>query len=309
MPWPPTFPEIRAAVPLSGKTTFRIGGPAAWFAEPESEEALRVLVREARDARLAVRVLGGGSNVLVDDAGVDGLVIRLGRMAPEHPGSPRDAGFHTVDVDAGRGRVCVGASVPLGRLLRVCGDAGLAGLELFAGIPGTVGGALAMNAGGGHPDAREGLADRAAWVDVMRFDGRVERLAPPAWRPVYRDGGVGQGVVLRAAFALAKDEPVHVRARTVERARIKEATQPVGWPSAGCVFRNPPEGSAGRIIDRAGLKGASVGDAAVSEKHANFIINKGAATARDVNALIDQVQRVVAEKSGVHLEREIHRWP
>lgn len=290
----PSRPEFRRDVPLAPRTTFRIGGPAAAYAEAGDVAALAALWREAVEHGWRVRWLGGGSNILVNDGGVDGAVIRLAR----------NGAFGALTID--RAYVEVGAAVPLARLVRACADAGLSGLEAFAAIPGTVGGALAMNAGGAN-----GLANRAAWVDVLRAgENAAHRLEPgPLWIPTYRDGGMGDGVALRAAFILSPAPVDEVKANTAAAARAKAARQPLAWPSAGCVFRNPPHDAAGRLIDAAGLKDTRVGGAAISAQHANFIVNVGGASARDVHALARLVEARVFERFGVHLAREIISWP
>jgi UDP-N-acetylmuramate dehydrogenase len=226
-----------------------------------------------------VRVLGSGANLLVRDEGVRGAVLRLARLN-------RREGLH---VQAGYG---------LQRLAKATVSEGLAGLECLAGVPASVGGAVAMNAGGRHGE----IASSIRYVDVMSPDGEIRRLKPAEVGFRYRGTALGVAVVLAAGFELRPDP--EAAGRFGEILARKKETQPYGRKNAGCFFKNPPGDSAGRLIDAGGLKGMRAGRAVVSPRHANFIINEGGATAADVLRLVDAIR----ERVPVALELEILIW-
>lgn len=292
--------RVRRNAPLGPFTTFRIGGPADLLAEVRSaDEALRAL-RLAREAGAPLTWLGGGSNVLIADGGVRGLVVR----------------WHGGRVDAlAKGRVRAEAGVTVNGLVRYTIGHGLAGLAAWAGTPGSVGGAVRGNA---HFRGRL-LSECVVSVEVAGSDGTVRELDTREMEFGYdrsRLQRTGE-VALRAAFRVAAGDPDALR--TVARASLafRKRTQPLALPSAGCVFQNPdpasvtlPEGmpcSAGALVDLAGLKGASCGAARVSTVHANFVVNEGGATAHDVGTLVDRMRDAVAARFGVVLEEEIVR--
>jgi UDP-N-acetylmuramate dehydrogenase len=286
--------KVRRDEPLSRHTSYRIGGPADWFAQPETVAELGALLRAAADAGIAVTLLGGGSNMLVGDGGVRGLVVKLGR------------GFRRTTWRADGVRA--GAAVQLGRLARESAARGLAGLEHAEGIPGTVGGALFMNAGAYGGD----IAAVVSAVEGVGPDG-VPRELPAADIPFrYRRAGLPDGFVVTAVdFALRPDDVAAVRARMEAVRARRVASQPHGEPNSGSVFKNPAGDHAGRLIEAAGLKGFRVGGARISERHANFIVNGGGAHAADVQTLMAIAQRAVWERSGVWLEPEVRlvgRW-
>lgn len=274
--------------PLAPKTTFRLGGPARWYAEPASVEDLRRLWLAAQAADVPVFFLGRGSNLIVIDAGFDGLVMRL-----NHPR------WKEVRVEGASVVAAAGA-----RLKQVCGaaaKAGLAGFEFLEGIPGSVGGALRMNAGamGGW------IFDVVVSVDWMTPDGAVHTTEREAFQTGYRhcaelDGAVALGARLRPAGAASLDA---IRAQLDSYASVRKSSQP-REPSAGCIFKNPTGGHAGKWIDEAGLKGTAVGGAAVSTVHGNFIINPDGATCADVIDLIRSIRERVRAERGVWLEPE-----
>jgi UDP-N-acetylmuramate dehydrogenase len=269
--------------PLGPRTTFKIGGAADALVRPADETELADALGAARECDIPWRLLGAGANLLVGDAGVRGAVFSLGRLN-------RRTGLH----------VQAGCSLP--QLVKETVDEGLAGLECLAGVPATVGGAIAMNAGGRHGDISRSIR----YIDVLTPDGKLKRL-PRAEIPFrYRSWGLAGHVAVAAAFDLTPDP--QARARYDEILADKKATQPLGSPNAGCVFKNPAGNSAGRLIDQAGLKGARVGRAHVSRKHANFIVNEGGATARDVHGLIDTIRGRVRDRFGVELELEVLTW-
>jgi UDP-N-acetylmuramate dehydrogenase len=279
--------RVRPEEPLARHTSFRIGGPADVLLVPETAAELAAAVRVAGAHGAPVTLLGGGSNMLVGDGGVRGVVVKLGR------------GFGRIAWDGPS--VLAGAAVQLGRLTRAAAERGLAGLEFAEGIPGTVGGALFMNAGayGGE------LAPVVAGVEGV--DGaEVRRLERADLGFAYRRTALPPGFVVTAVrFALRPDAAHAVRDR-MEAARTRRvASQPHGSANAGSIFKNPPGDFAGRLVEAAGLKGTRVGGARISERHANFIVNDGTARATDVQALMQQAQRVVWERSGVWLEPEV----
>lgn len=290
--------RARRGVPLAPFTTFRVGGTADWLVETRTSDEVVQLLRLAAAAGEAVTLLGGGSNVLVSDAGVRGLVIR------PRGGEVRDIGAETVRADA---------AVTINGLVRWTIVHGRAGLEAWAGTPGTVGGAVFGNAHfGGRP-----IGDRVAAVRVATRQGEirdllVDRMAFDYDRSRLQETGE---VLLWAEFRVASGDPDRLRATARESLAFRKRTQPLDTPSAGCIFQNPqpgrdavPEGvpwSAGALVDRAGLKGAAVGGARVSLTHANFIVNDGTATAADVRHLIERCRQGVRERFGVALKEEI----
>lgn len=293
-------PEARLGrnVPLSRFTTFRVGGPADWFAETTSSDEIVAALRAAHRARVPVTILGGGSNVLVSDAGVRGLVIRT-----------RHGDIHRVD-DV---RVRADAAVTINGLVRWTIVHGAAGLEHWAGTPGTVGGAVFGNAHFGGKLIGDAVVD----VRLATRAGELRDVPASAMEFGYdrsRLQTTGE-VLLSATFLVSPGDPVVLRARARESLAFRKRTQPLDSPSAGCVFQNPdpdrdsvPEGvpwSAGALVDRAGLKNTAIGGARVSPAHGNFIVNDGTATAADIRRLIEQCRSSVREKFAVELREEI----
>lgn len=289
---------VRREEPLANKTTMRVGGAARLYAEPAGVPDLQALLREARSGGVPVWLLGRGSNLIVADEGVDGLVIRLRQ--------PAWASFEPQE----DGCVRVGAGLRLKQLCGLAVKAGLGGFEFLEGIPGNIGGALRMNAGamGGW------IFDVVVSVDVVTLAGALISLRREDMHVGYRHcqelkTAIAVGAVLRPAMATHADDV----ARQIDVYRDKRKCSQPREPSAGCVFKNPEGDSAGRLIDAAGLKGERVGDAEVSPVHANFIVNHGKATAADVIALVQRVRARVQEKSGILLEPEAllygRDWP
>ncbi len=285
-------------VPLGAITWYRVGGPAAVLARPTSWDQLATLARRCHQQGVRVYVLGGGANLLVADQGVsDGVVVRLDAEA-----------FTQLSVEGPRLRV--GAGHDLFKLVLAAARAGLAGLEPLAGIPGTVGGALRMNAGGAFGDVGASVSA----VTVMAGDGQVHGYERDELVFGYRRSSIAEPYILEAVFELEQRDPEEVSRRVKEIFSYKKASQPMASASAGCAFRNPPRelaggASAGALIDRAGLKGHRHGAAMVSPVHANFIATEPGATAADVLAVMEHVQRTVAERFGVQLQREVVLWP
>ncbi len=278
--------------PLARFTTMRVGGPADLFASVHNYFELRNLVRFARARDLPHLVLGRGSDIVISDRGVRGLVIQDRAEA-----SAIEGDRYTAD-----------AGVPMARAATETQKAGLTGLEFGLAIPGSVGGAVWANAGA-HESEVAGVLESAR---VLDGEGR-ETIVPAAELAfAYRDSrfkhGTGDGpaeLVLAATFQLAAADPDVIKARLDDIRRWRQAHQPLGLPSAGSVFRNPPDDSAGRLIEEAGLKGHRIGGAVVSEKHANFIVNDQKGTAADVRRLADHVRAVIAERQGIDLALEI----
>jgi UDP-N-acetylmuramate dehydrogenase len=280
---------VEKNAPLSRFTTLRIGGPADRLVHPRSvEEALSVLSKETQ-----VFTLGGGSNILVSDAGVRGVTLRLAKCLADVEFSPGPGNTALVRAQAG---------VSLTRLSVLAMRRGLSGLEFACGIPGTLGGALVMNAG-----TREGeMKDVAVCVTAVTRDGALKRLTGAECGFSYRSSGFADGdVIVECQLALTRDDSTRIHKRMRKGWETRKASQPLDKPSAGSVFKNPAGDFAGRLIESAGLKGYCVGGAMVSVKHANFIVNTGGARAGDVLAVIKEVERRVYETSGVRLEREI----
>ena len=265
--------------PLGRYTTLKVGGPAELLIEPRDETQLSQVVRAARECDVPLRLLGSGANLLVRDDGVRGVVLRLSRLNR-------------------RTRLHVQAGYNLAKLVKETVSEGLAGLEVVAGVPAAVGGAIRMNAGGRHGE----IADSVRYVDVMTPEGEIRRLSKPEVGFRYRGTGLGDAIVLAAGFELRPDPEVRERYDVI--LGDKKRTQPLGSHNAGCMFRNPPGGHAGRLIDEWGLKGERVGGAHVSRKHANFIINEGDATATDVLRLVD----VIRARVPVPLDLEVLVW-
>ena len=281
------------AEPLARFTTMRVGGPADLYAAPVNPFELRGLIRLARGRDVPYTLLGRGSNVVISDAGVRGLLVHV-----------RAQGYEIVD-----GRLVADAGLPMAKAATVTADAGLTGLEFGLAIPGNVGGAVWANAGAHDSDVAAILESAL----VLGPDGTQASLPPAALGLAYRESRFKHGppegpveVILGATFRLLPDDPAAIRARLAEIRRWRQAHQPLGTPSAGSVFRNPAEGaSAGALIDGCGLKGRRIGGAVVSEKHANWILNDGGGSAADVRRLGELVRATVARQTGVTLAFEV----
>lgn len=306
---------------LSARTTMRVGGRVDWLLEPANPTELAAAIRAARSANLPVRVLGGGANLIVDGAGLPGVVIATERMRRVfRPQSEDDPGALELDPDDLEPRraplersrdprlvAWCGATLP--SLVKAAKELGWSGLEGLAGVPGQLGGGLAMNAGGRWGD----LWDVVERVSLLDERGRLIELERAACRPRYRDGNLGGRLAVGAVLRLRVDQVARVKAATRDYLLEKNRVQPVSEWSSGCIFKNPdPERSAGRsagqLVDECGGKGLSRGDAVVSARHGNFIVNRGAATAADVLTLIEDVRDLVAQRTGISLETEVQVW-
>ncbi len=285
--------EIFSEEPLSKHTSFRIGGPAELMIFPRNVKELSQVVKTMHEMQIRPYILGGGSNVLAPDEGLRGAVIVT-----------KDAliGLRLLD----KTHISAMSGMTLAKTAMFAAQDNLSGLEFAHGIPGTVGGAVYMNAGayGGE------IKDVAVKTEFMRLDGTVEVYEGDAQGFAYRSSAFQKmdGLILCTEFALTPSAEANVRSKIKELADRRRAAQPLELPSAGSAFKRPKTGYAAALIDEAGLKGMRIGGAAVSEKHAGFIVNLGGATAADVLALVKLVQERVLDRSGVLLEPEIRLW-
>ena len=282
--------DLREWEPMDRHTTFRIGGRAELFCRPKGTEELRTVCRILKEKGVRPFVMGRGSNLLFGDGKLKGIVIQLAENQGEIEHiSPRE--------------LYAQSGATLVQLARTARDLGLSGLEFAGGIPGAVGGGIAMNAGayGGE------MKDVTAWVDVLDEQLEVRRLTPEDCDFSYRHSAFldGEDIILGAAFRLTPESGEIISQRMEEYKAKRVATQPLNYPSAGSTFKRPASGIAAKMIDEAGLKGYTVGGAQVSEKHAGFVINRGGATCSDVLKLMDHVQAVVEERTGIRLEPEV----
>lgn len=277
---------VKFGAPLRDYTSFRIGGPADALVTPADAEDVSRLIRQARAKGIPIFVLGG-TNVLVRDRGIRGIVVSLARMKAivEEPG-------HVLYAEGGAG---------MPNLMKHATSRGLSGLEWAAGIPGTVAGCVVMNAGTKLGE----MKDCVKAVRLVDPAGRIVDVPASAIRFSYRQALLPRGIVIGVWVQLAPASKEKIRATVKEYLRYRKETQPLTLPNAGCVFKNPGHDAAGRVIEAVGLKGARIGDAQVSAKHANFVVNLGQAKAADVIALIKKVGRTVEEKTGLTLELEL----
>ncbi len=271
---------------LSKFTTFRVGGPADIYIEPATEEEICKLVSYFTKQNFPYIVLGNGSNVLISDEGIRGAVINLERS------------FSYVEIHGDT--VTAGAGILLSRFVEQCVQHGLQGVEMLAGIPGTLGGALLVNAGAYGSEISDHLVD----IKVVK-NGKIAVLPREEGEFAYRSSALQKVIILEGRFRFSSADPGVLRERRKELLLKRNLSQPTNMPSAGSVFKNPSGDFAARLIESCGLKGVREGGAVVSEKHANFIVNVGGATARDILTLVRKVQSTVFEQTGVFLQPEI----
>lgn len=284
--------RIRFDEPLSRHTSFRIGGPADAWVEVINSEDIRAVQRIAHAAGLPVFVLGGGTNLLVSDRGVRGIVLHLSRALGEISWQPNGDGCH----------VHAGAAVPFKRLVTETIRRALTGLEFAEGIPGSIGGGLLMNAGafGGE------ISNVIEWIDGVDADGQCRRVPRSELKFSYRHFDLEPGFIVTAMqFLLHPGDPAAIVARRNDAKQRRESKQPVGYPNAGSVFKNPPGHYAGKLIESVGLRGHQIGGAMISPQHGNFILNTGNARAADVRALMRLALDAVWDQHQVRLEAEI----
>jgi len=282
---------VRYNVPMADHTWFRLGGPARYYVEPASKDQLIEVIHRCHNNNVPFYVLGRGSNLLVADEGVDGVVVRLSN----------DCFCRTSIED---NIVHAGAGTDLSILVRQCARAGLSGLECLAGIPGTVGGSVKINAGGRFGD----IGSVVQSVELIDSSGYCFNRRRGDIFFGYRMTNIMAKFILQADFALSPDDPERIGKMLKEVWLLKRNSQPLNGRNAGCVFKNPRAVSAGALIDKAGLKNTRVGGAFVSERHANFIIAEPGASASDVLKLIDIVKNKVLERFDMELELEIDIW-
>lgn len=291
--WKALDGALRFDFPLAPLTTFKIGGPAEVFFAPASADACAEAVSLARGEGLPVRFLGGGTNTLVADRGVRGLVVRLSAPA-------------FTRIDFGPEEVVVGAGAGFPQLVHEGARRGCEDLAGLGGIPGMVGGALAMNAGGRHGE----IGSVVKSLRVLAAGGDWADLSASQVRFGYRHADLAGAMILSAVLTPRRGSPDAARARLAEIMAYKKETQPMADRSAGCMFKNPGPGkpAASRLIDEAGLKGTRVGAVAVSDRHANFFVNEGGGSAADVLRLADLARETVRRKFGIDLELEVQKW-
>lgn len=283
---------VETDYPLAKHTWYRLGGPAEYFIRPQTIEQLKQVVQRCDDNNVRICVMGFGSNLLVGDQGVRGAVIKL-----------EEDQFTQTDFDGEQ--LTAGAGADMRKLVRTCVEKGLSGLEALTGIPGSVGGAVKMNAGGRFGD----IGSVVESVMLMDINGSVFEKSKPELVFDYRQTNIAAKFILGARLRLNATDPEQVL-RTVKEVWIyKENSQPsLKTKNAGCIFKNPEGASAGALIDRAGLKGLQIGGAVVSDKHANFILAEEGCTSRDIMRLIDAIKERVREQFDTELELEIEIW-
>ncbi|SPJ15000.1 UDP-N-acetylenolpyruvoylglucosamine reductase [Syntrophobacter sp. SbD2] len=286
--------EFRLDEPLARHTTFRVGGPVRLLARPRSEKALFALLEPIRELDIPFIVLGEGSNVLAPDGPWEMSVIQLHLACNRLLRSEQRAGSQKV--------LYAGAGTKLQQLVRYCIENGLEGLESLAGIPATVGGAIVMNASTSLGAISDSLVD----IDLLGPNGERRSIRRDQLTPGYRAMGIPESsIVLGARFKLRTCSTDIVKARVEQIIKNRRQTQPLRFHSAGSIFKNPVGRFAGSLIEKAGLKGYRIGDAEVSRKHANWIVNRGHALARDIIELVERIENEVYGIFGVRLEREI----
>ncbi len=292
MLWPKNLnKEIKTGINLAAFTSFKIGGRARFFFEPRDLKSLQQALVCAKKAGVKVFILGAGSNILASDFGIDGLVIKL---------SGRD--FKGLDNPG----TCItaGSGLKLNQLILFAEDKGLSGLEFLAGIPGTLGGALAGNAGAWG----RSIGERVKEVSVLDYNGRGKLLAGRNLRFAYRKSNLNKYIILSAKLELHAADKDKIAFKIKEYLLRRGKTQGNSLPNAGCIFKNPAKIPAGLLIDACGLKGKTKGAALISRAHANFILNSGKAKCSDVLSLMDLIQRKVKERFKINLQPEIKIW-
>jgi UDP-N-acetylmuramate dehydrogenase len=292
--------NIQKNILLAPHSSWLVGGPAEFYCEPYSIDELKEAIVWAGQKNLPITVLGGGTNVLISDAGVRGLVVSLGKLT----------GIEMIGENQGVGepmlRFWAMAGTTKSELLKIFLKNKLEPACFLAGLPGQVGGGVVMNAGVSEKLTPREFVEITEAIEVLRPDGSLEMIKAAALQWGYRHcSGWKPGIITRVLIAVPNAPNVQCleKVRTLNKTRLSK--QPLEWPSCGSVFRNPLPQHAGRLIEEAGLKGHAIGGAQVSEKHANFIVNKGDATARDIKSLIDLCKQRVREKSGIELQTEV----
>lgn len=283
--------KIRAQESLRKHTTFRIGGPAEFFVEPYDITDLKFLLTSAKRRKMPIFVIGAGSNILISDRGIKAIVLRL-----------NSACFKKIFRK--QNYLEAGSGLSLGGLIQAARKYGLSGTEFLTGIPGTVGGALAMNAGAWG----RSIGSLVEKVNLIDYNGNLKVLRKKEVRFGYRKSSLARYIILSVSLKLTERNKKAIDG-AIRKYRLKRlCLEDSSFPNAGCAFRNPPQKSAGRLIDLCGLKGKRVGGACISSQHANFILNQGNARAEDVLRLMDLAKREVKKKFGIDLKPEIKIW-
>ncbi len=282
---------VRHNIKLSAYTSFKIGGPARFFLQPKDICQLKAAVKALKNENISFKILGAGSNLLIKDGGFDGAVIRL--RAP-YFSRIKFSGKHAQ----------AGAGLLISQFIVKAKARGLGGAEFLSGIPGTLGGALVMNAGAWHED----ISKIVEKITVMDYNGKVKIIATGSAGFKYRSSGLNKYIVLSVSLHMEKKALSEINSEVSYYLKKRQEMQDLKYPSAGCVFRNPKNDFAGRLIDACGLKGKQFGRAMISNRHANFIVNKGGAQAEDVLGLIEFVRKTVKDKYEISLEPEIKIW-
>ena len=288
--WLRALPGVSEDEPLASSNSFGIGGPAEFFVEMGKPQAIEEVIEGAAERGIPYMLLGAGTNLLIADAGIEGLVVRVVNREVHIEGR----------------RIHAGAGLKMMRLARIAADAGLRGFEFAIGVPGTVGGAVYQNAGCWGKELREVLVE---------VEGYMPSKGHKTWNPVdlhfryrtsaLRDGALKGGLVIEAKIQLERGDGQAAKALMAKLTKERNETQPIKTKNCGSVFQNPPGDSAGRLVQAAGLKGAREGMAAVSTLHGNFIVNEGGATAADVKRLIERIQAEVRRRFNIELETEV----
>ncbi len=280
------FGRFSEQEPMARHTTLGTGGPARWFFRPAGRSAL-VRAMQSIPSHIRILPLGRGSNMLIPDSGFDGLVMDLSDL-------------NEMRIDGCQAHAEAG--VRMSSIARQCAERGLTGLEFMATVPGDLGGGIAMNAGA----FSQQVSDTLQQVELLLRNGDVVEMPASGLQMGYRHTSLPEGsLVLAARFELAPDMPDAIRERMRSMRSRRSSTQPLSQPNCGSVFKNPPGDHAARLIEASGLKGTRIGDAQISERHANFIVNLGGASSADVLALIERARIVVKKKSGILLEPEV----
>jgi len=285
--------KISLAEPLKNHTTFKIGGPAKFFLEPKGPNDLQLLLNLVKRYNLPIFLIGRGSNLLISDKGINGVVLRLNAA-------------YFKKLSYRNNYLNVGSGVSLSKLVLFAKDRNLSGAEFLAGIPGTVGGAVAMNAGIAKDN--RSIQDLVENVTVMDYSGNIKVLNKKDIRFRYRTSSLSRYIILSVLIKLKRKNREQIRDKIKAYLKYRKLTQDLSKPSAGCIFKNPAGHSAGRLIDLCGLKGKRIGDTGVSRKHANFILNLGKGSAGDVCKLMDLIRESVKNKFNINLIPEVKIW-
>ncbi len=292
MNWPKGLnKKIKNKVSLAGYTSFKIGGAARFFFEPKSLKDLKEVLIAAKKLKVKIFILGSGSNILVDDLGLDGLVIKLSSKFFQD--FHRDGNY-----------IIAGSGLKLSKLILFTKEQGLSGLEFFTGIPGTLGAAVMGNAGAWA----KSIGKLVNQVQVLDYNGNLKLLKKQDLKFVYRKSNLNKYIIISVKFKLDSLDKKIIDASIKEYLLKRNKTQKTSLPNAGCIFKNPKHNFAGRLIDQCGLKGKARGQAAISKLHANFILNTNKAKSSDVLYLMHLMQKRVKEKFKINLEPEIKIW-